>query len=279
MNETTVPTATVPEAACAPATATTTARTSMPAPSATDWNVAIVRCPRASSSRWRSLSSQNRPRWRSSCAKVRTVRMPEIVSSRMAICWVAASRAARSGSRARRWSSRAPAGDAPLVLASLGTVLYAQDGVREAILDALRDEPVRLVLALGPDADPARWGRVGPNIQLVRRAPQPWLLPHCAAFVTHGGANSVREALLAGTPLVVVPLGFDQPYHARRCTELGIARTVTPEHRSAEAIRAAVRDVLADRSMAKRARVFAREMAALPDVDDAVRLLERLAGV
>lgn len=60
-------------------------------------------------------------------------------------------------------AQRAPAGDAPLVLASLGTVLYAQDGVREAILDALRDEPVRLVLALGPDADPARWGRVGPN--------------------------------------------------------------------------------------------------------------------
>jgi len=176
-------------------------------------------------------------------------------------------------------AQRAPAGDEPLVLASLGTVLYAQDGVREAILDALRDEPVRLVLALGPHADPARWGRVGPNIQLVRRAPQPWLLPHCAAFVTHGGANSVREALLAGTPLVVVPLGFDQPYHARRCTELGIARTVTPEHRSAEAIRAAVRDVLADRSMAERARVFAREMAALPGLDEAVRLLERLAGV
>jgi MGT family glycosyltransferase len=138
---------------------------------------------------------------------------------------------------------------------------------------------VRLVLALGPDGDPARWGRVGPNIQLVRRAPQPWLLPHCAAFVTHGGANSVREALVAGTPLVVVPLGFDQPYHARRCTELGIARTVTTEHRSAEAIRAAVRDVLADRSMVERARVFAREMAALPGLDEAVRLLERVAGV
>jgi UDP:flavonoid glycosyltransferase YjiC (YdhE family) len=174
---------------------------------------------------------------------------------------------------------RAPPGDAPLVLASLGTVLYAHDGVRETILDALRDEPVRLVLALGPDGDPARWGRVGPNIQLVRRAPQPWLLPHCAAFVTHGGANSVREALVAGTPLVVVPLGFDQPYHARRCTELGIARTVTTEHRSAEAIRAAVRDVLADRSMVERARVFAREMAALPGLDEAVRLLERVAGV
>jgi UDP:flavonoid glycosyltransferase YjiC (YdhE family) len=174
-------------------------------------------------------------------------------------------------------AQRAPAGDAPLVLASLGTVLYAQAGVREAILDALRDEPVRLVLALGPDADPARWGPVGPNIQLVRRAPQQWLLPRCAAFVTHGGANSVREALLAGTPLVVVPLGFDQPYHARRCEELGLARTVPPENRSAAAIRAAVREVLGDATFTERAREFAREMAAMPGVAHAVERLERLS--
>jgi hypothetical protein len=40
-----------------------------------------------------------------------------------------------------------------------------------------------------------------------------------------------------------------------------------------------VRDVLADQSMAERARVFAREMAALPGFDESVRLLERLAGV
>jgi UDP:flavonoid glycosyltransferase YjiC (YdhE family) len=173
---------------------------------------------------------------------------------------------------------RVPAGDAPLVLASLGTVLYERAGAREAILDALRDEPVRLVLVLGADADPARYGPVGGNVSLVRHVPQPWMLPRCAAFVTHGGTSSVREALLAGTPLVVVPLGFDQPYHARRCAALGLARTVPAGKRSAAAIRAAVRDVLDDPRFSERAREFALEMAALPSVADVVRRLEHVAG-
>ncbi|HEX4622945.1 MAG TPA: glycosyltransferase [Solirubrobacteraceae bacterium] len=171
-----------------------------------------------------------------------------------------------------------PAGDAPLVLASLGTVLHPRAGVREAVLDALRDEPVRVVFALGPGADPAAYGPPGPGVLLARRVPQPWLLPRCAVFVTHGGTNSVREALIAGTPLVVVPLGFDQPYHARRCAALGLARVVAPEQRTPAAIRDAVRGVLDDAGMAERARAFAEEMAAMPDARAAVRRLERLAA-
>jgi hypothetical protein len=45
-----------------------------------------------------------------------------------------------------------------------------------------------------------------------------------SAFVTHGGANSVLEALVAGTPLVVVPLGFDQSSHYIARTMIANAR-------------------------------------------------------
>jgi hypothetical protein len=78
--------------------------------------------------------------------------------------------------------------------------------------------------------------------------------------------------------LVVVPLGFDQPYHARRCAALGLARVVAPEQRTPAAIRDAVRGVLDDAGMAERARAFAEEMAAMPDARAAVRRLERLAA-
>src|SRR6478672_3502854 len=84
MNETTVPTATPPETDCAPATATTTAISSIPAPRASDWKVTIVRCPWPNRSHWRSLSSSKRSRWRSSWANERTVRIPVTVSSRPA---------------------------------------------------------------------------------------------------------------------------------------------------------------------------------------------------
>jgi UDP:flavonoid glycosyltransferase YjiC (YdhE family) len=48
-----------------------------------------------------------------------------------------------------------------------------------------------------------------------REIPQRALLARAAAFVTHGGANSVAEALDAGVPPIVVPLSGDQGLQAR----------------------------------------------------------------
>eukprot|EP00438_Fugacium_kawagutii_P015525 Skav201966 [mRNA] locus=scaffold103:268394:269735:+ [translate_table: standard] len=44
--------------------------------------------------------------------------------------------------------------------------------------------------------------------------PQLELLPKCHAFITHGGANSMHEALSFGVPLAVVPIFGDQPANA-----------------------------------------------------------------
>jgi zeaxanthin glucosyltransferase len=53
------------------------------------------------------------------------------------------------------------------------------------------------------------------DVVVVPYAPQPQLLERVHAFVTHGGANSVMEAMVAGTPLLVVPLSGDQPWQAQ----------------------------------------------------------------
>lgn len=76
---------------------------------------------------------------------------------------------------------------------------------------------------------------------LARRfVPQPELLERAALFVTHGGMNSVNEALYAGVPVLVVPQGADQPQVARRVTELGAGLTVRPEAATEAATEAAV---------------------------------------
>lgn len=48
------------------------------------------------------------------------------------------------------------------------------------------------------------------------------LLPLTAAVVHHGGAGTTTQAMRAGTPQVVLPISFDQPYHAGRVEVLGI---------------------------------------------------------
>lgn len=48
------------------------------------------------------------------------------------------------------------------------------------------------------------------------------LLARVAAVVHHGGAGTTTQAMQAGTPQVVIPHSFDQPYHAGRVEALGI---------------------------------------------------------
>ena len=43
--------------------------------------------------------------------------------------------------------------------------------------------------------------------------------PSTAAFLSHGGANSVSEAAMYGVPLLLAPMGADQPMNARHAVD------------------------------------------------------------
>jgi MGT family glycosyltransferase len=148
--------------------------------------------------------------------------------------------------------------------------------VLEAIIDGLRDEPLNLIVVFGEDEDRDRFDPQPPHVRLVPCLSQPRLLPHCDLLITHGGFNSVKEALSEGIPMVVVPITADQPYSAERCAALGVARAVDATSRTPDAIRDATRNILADPSYRANAQAFQAEMAALPGPDHAVRLLEAL---
>ena len=166
--------------------------------------------------------------------------------------------------------------EVPLVLASLGTVMHAQPGLFELILEALADEPMEVVAAIGRDQDPGRFGTLPANVRIEPFVPQIQVLERCDLFVTHGGFNSTKEALSLGIPLVVIPIGGDQPYGASRVEALGLGRAVGRDERDADTIRARAREVMADPSYRANARAFAAEMAALAPITHAVELLEGL---
>jgi len=164
----------------------------------------------------------------------------------------------------------------PTVLVSMGTVFHRTPGIYEAVIDALRDEPLNVVVALGFDQDPGRLGPLPERIVVEPYLPLHEVLADCDVFVTHGGFNSVKESLSAGVPMVVIPISADQPYSAQRCGDLGVATTIGPEERTPSRIRGAVHTVLNDPSFTSRAHQMQKEMAALPDLGRAVDLLEAL---
>lgn len=76
--------------------------------------------------------------------------------------------------------------------------------------------------------------------------------------------------------MLVVPIASDQHYSADRAEALGIGRTVRPDNHTPDHIRAQARAVLADPQHQTAATALAADMAALPPIDHAVELLEKL---
>jgi UDP:flavonoid glycosyltransferase YjiC (YdhE family) len=174
------------------------------------------------------------------------------------------------------WVADLPA--RPTVYATLGTVVNRRPGALPAIIAGLRDEPFNLVVTTGRNQDPDTFGPQPPNVHLARYIPQSALLPRCDLVVSHAGFNTVVAGIAHGLPQVAIPLGADQPDHARRVARLGLGRVVAPGDFSPEAVREAVRAVLADPTYRRNAERLRDEMAALPGPERGVALLERLAA-
>ena len=166
---------------------------------------------------------------------------------------------------------------APIVYFTLGTEFNMESGdLFERVLAGLRELPVELVVTVGRQIDPAELGPQPTNILIERYIPQSALLPHCSLVVSHAGSGSVIGALAHGLPMVLLPMGADQPHNAARCAELGVARVLDAVATTPETAREAVATVLADPTYRRAAERLRDEIAALPGPEHAVALLERL---
>ncbi len=85
-------------------------------------------------------------------------------------------------------------------------------------------------------------------------------------------------ALAHGLPLVLIPMGADQPLNAARCADLGVARVLDAIKATPETVREAVSTVLGDSTYRRAAERLRDEIAALPGPAHAIPLLERLAA-
>jgi UDP:flavonoid glycosyltransferase YjiC (YdhE family) len=72
------------------------------------------------------------------------------------------------------------------------------------------------------------------------------LFPHAAAVVHHGGIGTSAQALAAGVPQIVMPMGFDQPDNAARLKRLNVAEIIYPKTFTAPIVSAALDRILAD---------------------------------
>jgi len=164
----------------------------------------------------------------------------------------------------------------PLVLVGLSSTVMRQEGLLQRAADALGQLQVRGLVTTGPAVDPEVIA-APPNVTVTRWVRHADVLPYCSAVITHGGHGTVMKALIAGVPLVVVPLGRDQPDNAARVVHAGAGIRLR-KNASVSALRAAAAQVIEDPRYRAAARRMATRLAAERDDNLAVDELEHMAA-
>ncbi|MFT3924949.1 MAG: glycosyltransferase [Myxococcales bacterium] len=164
----------------------------------------------------------------------------------------------------------------PRIFASLGTIGSDSPGnarFLSAAIAALHDLPCQLVIAAPKGVE----GEIPEHVLVRERVPQVALLREMDAVITHGGHNTVCEALAHGLPLVVAPIRHDQPAVAAQVVRAGAAVRVRYGRVTPQALRSAVEQVLGEASFRASAQRIGASFARAGGAAAAADALENLS--
>jgi UDP:flavonoid glycosyltransferase YjiC (YdhE family) len=166
----------------------------------------------------------------------------------------------------------------PAVYLTLGTVSFGAVEVIRRAIDQIAALDVDLLVAVGPESDPAALGAVPDHVHIERFVAQSQVLNLVDLIVHHGGTGTVLGAAAAGLPQLILPQGADHFLNADLIAQSGVGRSLLNDAQEDGAIGEAVRAMLNDCPERRRAAELRGEMAAMPGPDEVVTALERLVA-
>ena len=137
----------------------------------------------------------------------------------------------------------------PVVYISLGTVIKGAVSFFQNCLEAFRDENIDVIISVGKNFDSRKLKNIPSNIHIYKSVPQLEVLNKADVFVTHGGMNSVSEALVYGVSMVVIPFVSDQPVNAQCIEKLGVGKRLEYSEVNKDTLKEYVQSVLLDADM------------------------------
>lgn len=131
----------------------------------------------------------------------------------------------------------------PLLYASFGTLQNRTENGFETIASACADLDAQLVLSLGGGSTTNALN-LPPDAIMLPYVPQLEILARATVCVSHGGLNTVMEALSYGVPIVAIPVTNDQPAVAARLQASGAGEAIPYSRLTADRLRTAVQRLL-----------------------------------
>ncbi|XP_006074944.3 UDP-glucuronosyltransferase 3A1 isoform X1 [Bubalus bubalis] len=161
-------------------------------------------------------------------------------------------------------------GDSGFVLVSLGSMVSFIRS--QEVLKEMNSAFARLPQGVIWKYNPSRWPKdikLAPNVKIVHWLPQNDLLghPHIRLFVSHGGMNSIMEAIQHGVPMVGIPLFGDQHENLLRVKAKKFGVSIQLKQIKAETLALKMKQVIEDKrykSAAEAASIIRRSQPLTP---------------
>jgi UDP:flavonoid glycosyltransferase YjiC (YdhE family) len=166
----------------------------------------------------------------------------------------------------------------PRVYLTLGTVAFGALDVLNRAIAEIAPLGVDILVAVGPEGEPATLGDVPDNVHIERFVAQSAVLPLVDLIVHHGGTGTVLAALEVGVPQLLLPQGADQFFNAQILTEAGAARALKIDSQQPGTIAEVVRALLGDCPERAAVARLRDEISAMPPPSEVVSQLIDLAG-
>ena len=161
----------------------------------------------------------------------------------------------------------------PVIYISIGTILKGGENFFRACLEAFEKEKVTVVLSVG-SFDISRLKSIPENFVIRNHVPQIAVLKQADLFITHGGMNSVSEAMVHGVPMLVIPFASDQPVNARQVEQLGLGKVLDYKTVTADTLRNTAFAVMEDQRIRENIKKIRDEIVHAPGNTGAVWILE-----
>lgn len=156
---------------------------------------------------------------------------------------------------------------------TLGTVYGGNMPALVAAVEGLRRLAVNLIVAVGPEGDPAFLEADHESVLVERFVPLASVLRRCNAVVSQGGSGVMLGAMAQGLPQLMLPQGADQFRNAEAATRSSAALALSPEAANAHAVSEAAHRLLHEDRFVDAAHALRDEIAAMPDADAVLAML------
>ncbi|HEY5785167.1 MAG TPA: glycosyltransferase [Microlunatus sp.] len=165
------------------------------------------------------------------------------------------------------------------VYLTLGTIFNTESGdlLARITTAAAAADLTQVIVATGEHVYPTDLRAQPPNVTIHRFVNQQQILATCTALICHGGSGTILDALTYGLPMIILPLGADQPLNASRAHDLGCAIVLPADRVTQRQITGAVNRLLTDPTIRAASALLHTELRQQSSIDNVVQALEHHA--